>query len=195
MIRRQYLVSRSKPERRGIATVWMIGLIGMVIALIGVIGEVGNLWLAKAELESACEAAALAGAQKWNETGGGDTLEARLRARALFHINLVLGVYHDIDLNYDAPSVNDNLSCDGELFFGGVPGGGAAPVVNAGRPPDCPQVDYGCHVRKTILVPSLWGNVFGISVGPYPVTCGVSAYTDCITGLTKLLRADDVVCP
>jgi Flp pilus assembly protein TadG len=58
-------------RRRGSITVWTIICLPLLFSILYAVAEVGHLWQARAELENAIEAAALATVQEWGEQGGG----------------------------------------------------------------------------------------------------------------------------
>jgi Flp pilus assembly protein TadG len=73
-------VRRNLPRlaaRRGSATLWMLIWVPCLLVLLSVLLNVANLWLARVELETALEAAALAAVKEWGDSGGGETFPSR----------------------------------------------------------------------------------------------------------------------
>ncbi|MCR9115418.1 MAG: pilus assembly protein TadG-related protein [bacterium] len=133
----------SKPRRRGISTLWLILLLPCLVISICLVIEISNLWIARAELETAAEAAALAAVKEWGDAGGGDTLVPRQFGEAFGEANEIrqTAVSFDNSLNYDNSSVpNQNDTCDGELVFGAItstPADAPNHVFNANVAPSC----------------------------------------------------------
>ena len=121
------------PRRRGLATLWVILSIPATVILLCVVVEVGNIWLARAELENAVEAAALAAVQEWKATS--DTDMGRARGRTLGLANGVRGVAVDLGLNGGGGGANSNLSCDGDIVLGTIDPDTGVIVFNADDAP------------------------------------------------------------
>ncbi|MCS7303479.1 MAG: pilus assembly protein TadG-related protein, partial [Thermoguttaceae bacterium] len=64
---------RDRRARRGIATFWLLLFVPVFLVLLGLVVNVANLWLARVELETALEAAALAAVKEWGENLSGGT--------------------------------------------------------------------------------------------------------------------------
>jgi len=110
---------RKAQHRRGVATIWLLLLLPLFIILLCLVVEIGNLWLARAELEDALEAAALAAVKEWAEAGGGSTLVSRNIGVAYAGANTVRGNSVVIQTNYDVLDLpNENANCAGDLVFG-----------------------------------------------------------------------------
>src|SRR3982751_4625589 len=75
-------------RRSGIATVWIIVSVPAIITLLILLSDIGTLWLARYELETATEAAALAAVKEWKATN--DTNLARTAAQQFALTNTVL---------------------------------------------------------------------------------------------------------
>ena len=81
---------RAHPDhrsRRGIATIWVLAALPVVLTLLVMIVDGGNLWVARTEIRTALDAAALSAAKTWGE--GGSTAQARLDAQDAFHTNTI----------------------------------------------------------------------------------------------------------
>jgi uncharacterized membrane protein len=84
--------------RRGFAAIWVIACIPLVIAAISFVVSIGRLNLARTELKTAAESAALGGARAWGQTGDGTANDAAgqplglAQANAMIMANSVLGV-------------------------------------------------------------------------------------------------------
>ena len=57
--------------RRGTVTLWTLLFVVVLLTILYVVVQVAQLWLAREKLENAIEAAALAAAKQWGDTGGG----------------------------------------------------------------------------------------------------------------------------
>ncbi len=107
-------------SRRGIATLWTILTLPVLVLLACWAIEAGRLYLARQQLVTAMESAALAGVKHWCEGDGvTDTLEARQMAQQFSLANIVIDHPVSIDVNYGASNApNQNADCEGELLFG-----------------------------------------------------------------------------
>lgn len=126
-------------QRKGLATLWAILTIPIALLVLGLVIEVSHLWLARAELQSGLEAAALAGVKRWADestannhaTPGALTITnpARIAAQAAAAGNtvagspLVLGLNQTPGLDGDGNNQTgfDNASCAGDIVLGGFP--------------------------------------------------------------------------
>lgn len=110
-----------RSSRTGVATLWVILSLLIAVCMICITIEIGNLWIARLELESAVEAAALGAVDHWGDAGGGNmTLAARNRGVVMAGANTVSGTSVPILTNYNMSAINGNASCDGNLVFGSV---------------------------------------------------------------------------
>lgn len=83
--------------------------------------EIGNIWVARGELETTCEAAALAAVKTFRDTGS--TSLPRDVAIAYAKENPVSGQTVILDDNYQlGGDANDNESCAGEIVLGEITG-------------------------------------------------------------------------
>jgi hypothetical protein len=124
---------RSRSQDRGAATLWVIIALPVFLALLCLVVEAGNAWLARVELETALESAALAAVQEWADTN--DTDLARLRGQTLGLANCVRGEPLLLDLNNGGGGANDNLSCDGDIVLGRIDFENGMVIFNADESP------------------------------------------------------------
>ena len=128
--------------RTGIALVWLILMLPVLFLLLCFVVEIGNLWLARAELETALESAALAAAKEWGDAGSSsNTSTPRQVAQAFAAANTVRGQPISLVLNYNAagvPNRNAALTGDGaQLVFGAITSTSPTVVFNASVAPGC----------------------------------------------------------
>jgi hypothetical protein len=138
--------------RSAVTTVWAILAIPVALTLLCAVAEVAHLWLARLELQTGLESAALAGVKRWadesttnNHATPGDfvfTHRARITAQAAAAGNYISGQPLVLNLNEmddgDDQTGFDNLSCDGDIILGGFPVTGsteffATAAVGCGR--------------------------------------------------------------
>lgn len=150
-------------RRRGWAALWLVIWLPALLVMLSVLLGIANLWLARVELETALEAAALAAVKEWGDQGGGETFVPRQVGVEFAAANCVRGVPVAIDPNYDGPlaalfgrplvrlasvaavsACNQNRSCglsdspSGNLVFGAVHEDDPGNVTfNAGQCPSC----------------------------------------------------------
>lgn len=185
------LVARKSLPRRGVATVWIIGLVPVGIATLMLVLDYGNLWLAREELENAVEAGALAGAKQWGDLADNvaNRTSAHIVAKAIAEANTVVGQAITVDANDDAgagPLNNNNLSCTGQVLLGDVTGTTFSPNTVPGA-----ANNRGCRVDASHQVPSFWS---GMGLGPYTVNATATARYD--TNVPRLVRITTVnACP
>jgi hypothetical protein len=111
-----------RPRRRGIAIAWLIIWSVVFLLMLCFAVEIGSIYVAQSELETALEAAALAGVKEWHDSGS--TVLARDYAVAYAHANTVNDVPVLLDRNDSPPPLdaNGNYRCDGELVLGRITG-------------------------------------------------------------------------
>ncbi len=111
---------RVAPGRRGAAVVWILVATPVVLVLFMVVLSLASIWQARAELQNAVEAAALAGAKLWGD--GADIATTRtsahLAAQAVFQANTVFGKVISISSNDNPSATNNNLSTGGPILLG-----------------------------------------------------------------------------
>ena len=129
------MISRSRPRlpcrRHGISVLWLLLVLPLAAGMTLSVVEIGNLWIARAELENALEAATLAAAREWGEQGAeGDDVDLAAAVGIDFAgFNTVAGdpvtivhlahVENDGSLAYSPSEMQQT-----NLFFGGMPKSG-----------------------------------------------------------------------
>jgi len=101
---------------------WVLAAGPAFLTMLCFVLEIGNLWLARGELETALEAAALAAVKEWKETNS--TALARDHAVVYAAANTVAGSPVILDRNDGGGGANDNLACDGDIVLGEITGEG-----------------------------------------------------------------------
>ncbi len=134
----------SAPRREGLAVVWLVLMLPLLFLLLCFVVEMGNLWLARVELETALESAALATVKEWGDTGGGSgTLTSRQVGQTVAAGNFVRGDSVVIGTNYTAATTsNPNGNFDGtfptaNLIFGALTSTSPTVVFESGVVPGC----------------------------------------------------------
>lgn len=172
---------RLSRRRKGVSTIWLI-LSGQVfLVFICFAAEIGHLWVARTELENALEAAALAGALEFRQSG---SASARMVAIAYAEANTVVGQSLTLDPNMGA-GTNGNASNDGEIVLGEVTGADSPFTFD---PNSAPVDRFGVRVRKTFTVNSLCQQLFGVSLTNYTVSADVTAENFTGPDTTRLIR-------
>jgi Flp pilus assembly protein TadG len=178
---------------------WLIVALPVLLLLACLLVEIGNIWLARAELENAMEAAALAAVKEWGDRGGGDTEMPREVGVAYAEANPVTGVPPAPFLsNRDGgDSPNQNEDCTGNLVFGAVTNAAVPYEFNAGVQPSCSGAPFAVRARATVPVQSIGGRLSGMNWGMFSVSASAVAMYDCTTGRPRLIRVrpEDIVCP
>lgn len=194
----------SRRSRRGVATLWTILTLPAFLLLLMFVVDAGNLWLARAELENAMEAAALAAVEEWGDAGGGATNTPRTIGVAYAGANSVVGTAVTIGTNLGVVGVgnpNANQTCTlgmapptGNLIFGALTS--LSPVTfDAGVAPVCPALPHAVRAQATVEVSSLFCNFGMAMLGPYSVSAAATARYDCATARPALVRVDTFICP
>ncbi len=119
-----------RSRRRGISALWLLLFLPLLVIALCLVVEIGNLWIARIELESAAESAALAAVKEWGDANGGDTLQARTVGQDFAAANSVRRMSVALDDNYDNTNTNpnDNEECSddpntppvADLVFGAI---------------------------------------------------------------------------
>lgn len=163
------------------------------------VSDVANIWLARVELENALEAAALAGAKEWGDTGFPDTLGARNAAVSYAGANTIVGTPLAITTNYQNPGggVNQNGPQTGNLIFAAVTTASPPYNLNAGIVGSCsPGANGGAVIAQgSAPVPSLASSLFGVPLGPYSVQSQATARYNCATTQPDLIRVGVLTYP
>lgn len=142
---------RHLPVRRGAITVWSLMLVIALVTILAVVVEVAHLWWCRTELESALEAAALAGAKEWGQATNKNTQTPRNVAVDFAQSNTVNGKWINqppngaqFTTNYAMGSgLNQNATRTGNLIFGAV-SLNAPFTFDANTAPECGKyITYG----------------------------------------------------
>lgn len=181
------MANRWFPRRRpGIAIAWLViwGVVFLTMLCFAV--EIGTIYLAQSELETAMEAAALAGVREWNDSG--DASSARSFAVSYAAFNNVNDQGVPLDRNDGLPPAdpNGNHACNGDLVLGVVSG------------PDCNNYDFdpsqapagsnhGVHAEKRLQINSVCGQLFHLPLGPYSIHAHATAALEA-GGAPRLVR-------
>lgn len=115
-------VIRQRRDRRGAVTLWTILSLPALLLVLFLVADSVHLWVARVELETALEAAALAAVKGWGMTNGAEgTLVPRQIGVEFAAANTINGQSVVITDNYSSSnSPNHNASCTGNLIFGAV---------------------------------------------------------------------------
>jgi hypothetical protein len=180
-------------RRRGVATLWLVIWLPVLLVLFCVIVGVAHLWLARVELETGLEAAALAAAKHWGGQGGGDTQEARQIGVAYAAANNLRGNEVTISENYDpaatpcgAINPNQNLSYElmqdeprANLIFGAIEVINGEVVLNPnvcpGGGPGTVLFDATGNGGGALGAENAWGISFQKASGPVPANLKIDA--------------------
>ncbi len=187
-------IRQQNDSRRGIATLWILMTVPAVVILFFFVVDIGNIWLARIELTNAVESAAQAAVKTWGE--GGTKTQARRAAKDFAAANTVIGEPVILNLNKDTMNTNDNKNCRGNIVLGSlVPA--SSPIFNSCIEPDCsarPLSVFAVRIQVAVPVQSLFGNLFGISTGPYEVSSAATAGYWCQSRSTHLVRIGEYQC-
>jgi len=108
-------------RRRGVATLWILLTLPVLFLLVLYVVEVGRLHLARQQLVTSLESAAMAAAKKCATTDSLNTLDARDCGIDFAAANLVSGLAPTLDANHFAAGTpTENSSCNGDLVFGSL---------------------------------------------------------------------------
>lgn len=112
----------------------MIVALPAVMTLFVVVLDISHIWLARSELKSALDAAALSAIKTWGE--GGSTAQARFDANDAMSTNTVLGSAISLDTTTGG-CTNGNVASGGEILLGSVTDGGGAITFDCLGSPSC----------------------------------------------------------
>ncbi|MCC9605440.1 pilus assembly protein TadG-related protein [Blastopirellula sp. JC732] len=210
--------SRARRSRRGVSVLWLI--VFLPLALIGLLMtiETGRLWLARAEVEDALEAAALAAVIEWghhhhhhgphphphppqnphaDHHGPNSTLAARQVAADFAASNTVLGSafsLHDPSLNHHSNgNGNQNASSGGVLVFGAITQVQPTVIFDPNADPHNPNYFYAVLARSAYPVASEF-SFGGFTLGPYAIQAETVAMID-DDGRARIVRIDSIASP
>jgi len=178
-------------QRRGIAAMWILAAGPVALVVFGVVADYSKVWLARVELQSAVESAALAGVKTWGD--GSDTGTIRSAARtvvqAFGQANTVNAETFSLNTNDNGTGNdndnNNNLDCGGEVLLGKLTGG----VFDATASNPIIADERACLVRKSLNV-SGFGSLLG---GSYTIQVEAIARYD--GGAARLSEITAVTCP
>jgi len=163
--------SRSASGRRGAAVVWILVATPAILVLFMVVLSLASIWQARAELQNAVEAAALAGAKLWGD--GADSpsnrTSAHLASQAVFQANTVFGKVGSISSNDNPSAINNNQSTSGPILLGSFVGS----TFYVNQSPGAVN-ERACYVTTTAsITPLLQG--LGV-LGPFTVQASAAAF-------------------
>ncbi len=181
---------RGRRRRRGLAGVWVIAAGPALLTMLCFAVEIGNLWLARGELETALEAAALAAVQEWQDTNS--TSQARDFAVVYAAANTVAGSPVILNRNDGGGGVNDNFDCGGEIVLGEIRGAACDSFVFDAN--SSPVAAFGVQTRKVFEVTPVFQNLLGAPIGAFTVSAQVEAMCETPNGLPKLVRISQFLC-
>lgn len=181
----------NRGRRSGIATIWIIAALPAFLTMLIMLTDLGTIWQARAELETALEASAIAAVQQWKVTPA-DLITPRSTAISFGKANTVVGQTFTLELNYSPVETNGNASCTGDVLLGQID---TAQNFASGTVPVAPNY-LGVHVQKTISIPSLWTSFGGVKFGPYNVTAKTTAQVPvAVGGSPQLVLLNSFTCP
>ncbi|EAQ80133.1 pilus assembly protein TadG-related protein [Blastopirellula marina] len=199
--------SNTRRLRRGVSVLWLIVI--MPLALTGLIFtiETGRLWLARAEVENALEAGALAGVIEWNQllavNNQISTQTPRQMAAEMAGSNTVQGAnfaFADPDLNYLPYEVgqvqthlNGNKLAGGELIFGAITQTQPTVIFDPAANPLLPTYYRAVLARSAYQIPSQC-SLGGFSLGPFTIQAETVAMID-EQGRARVVRIDSIASP
>ncbi len=166
-------------QRGGAAALWTLIVVPALVGSLLFIADAGRVWLARIELQSALEGAALAGVQTYRATG--DASQARNVAQQYAAANLSGGVPVAIALN-------GGNAANGDILTGSVTGPDANLAFNLSGNPNCGVTDFGVGAQAAHAFPSLFQSFLGQAFGPYTVRGRAFARDSCATNARQLVR-------
>lgn len=182
----------SGQSRRGIAAMWILAAGPVALVVFGVVADYSKIWLARVELQSAVDSAALAGAKTWGDGSDTGTIrtDARVAAQAFGQANTINGETLTLTTNDNGTGNdnenNNNLDCPtGEILLGQLTGG----VLDTTASNPISQDERACFVRKTYTV-SGFGSLLG---GTYTIQVESAARYE--GGAARLSEITSVTCP
>lgn len=101
-------------RRSGLAVIWVIACLPIVIAAIAFVVSIGRLNLARTELKTAAESAALGGAVVWGRAGDGASNDAAGRTAGMAEANAMVSANTSLEVT---PTVN---TIEMGTYVGGV---------------------------------------------------------------------------
>ncbi|QDU99218.1 pilus assembly protein TadG-related protein [Lignipirellula cremea] len=194
--RRTRSIRQARRQQRGIASIWTLLLVPVIAIGLVLVVEIANLWIARAELENAMEAAALAAVKEWGDNIGGSTATPRTVGKDYAALNTVRKVPVVIsDVRDDSNPVgnpNENVSYTEDLLFGAItstPVDAPNHVFNASVAPNCGVGQpYAVRAKKRVKANSVCANLFGVNLNGFFVQAEAVAVYDCVSKRTQLIR-------
>lgn len=189
--------------RRGVATVWLVLFLPLFLLMLCFVIESGNLWMARSELESALEAAALAAVKEWGDTSGGSTSTARQVGQSVAAANTVRGTSLVIGQNYTAGGANNentNITFPpntANLIFGALTSTSPTVVFCPTVTPSCgfgAVPDFAVRAESIKVITPVCSSLFGAILGSFQVHAQATAYYTCSTRCPSIIRVD-TICP
>jgi hypothetical protein len=108
----------------------------VILTLLVMLIDAGNLWVARSELKSALDAAALSGVKTWGE--GGSTLQSRLDAYDAFYTNTISGTQYTLSTTEGGCTNNNpSPSATAEILLGTITDGASGFTFDCGGTPGC----------------------------------------------------------
>ena len=152
-------------SRSGVAKLWLILFLPLFVLMLAVVIDIGNLWLARAELETSLEAAALAAVKEWGGAGGGTTLTARQVGQTFATANPVRGAPVTLNLNYTSGGSNNENTAStfppttANLIFGSITSISPTVVFSPSTVPTCSlgTVLLDSHGGPSLEASNSWG--------------------------------------
>jgi len=192
-------------RRNGIAKIWLILVLPCMVIALCLVVEISNLWIARAELETALEAAALSAVDRWGDdseaiVGVANSQNARNDGVSFAAANTIRGTALALDDNYLNGAANQNDSANGELVFGAIisaQGAATHQFSSTTQPDSVNGQPYAVLARKQIDVPSVCISIFGSTPGVFSVQAQTVAIyqrgnNPPSSGRARLIRATQV---
>jgi uncharacterized membrane protein len=176
--------NHSRASRRsGAAALWTLIVVPALVGGLLFVADAGRIWLARIELQSALEGAALAGVQTYRATGNAS--QARTVTQQYAAGNLAGGVPVTLALN------GGNVAT-GNILSGSITGADANLQFNLSGNPNCGATDFGIGAQAAHPFPSLFASFLGQTFGPYTVRGRAFARDSCATNLRQAVRIASV---
>jgi Flp pilus assembly protein TadG len=173
--RTRHRLRRLAHQRHGVVALWLILTLPVLLLLLIFLIEVGNIWLARAELENALEASALAAVKEWGDSTGAANLAARNVGVTYAAANTVTGTSVAITNNHGGAAPNLNAAPTGNLIFGAVTTSTIPWVFNSSEAVDSAGEFYGVRAQATVPVNSVVGSLGGYTVPAFSVSATATA--------------------
>jgi Flp pilus assembly protein TadG len=183
---------KQRASRRGIGAIWILAAGPVALVMFGIVADVSKIWLARVEVHSGLESAALAGAKTWGDGSDNGAIRsaARVSAQSFGQANTVNGTALTLATNDNGTGLdnqnNNNANCPiGEIVLGRLVG----TVLDTTSTNPIAANERACLVRKSYSVTS-FGSFLS---GPYTVNVEVVARYD--GGAVRLTETTSIICP